>query len=260
MTKTALITGASSGIGLELANIHASKGDNLILVARSFEKMKALKFELENSYKISVHLIKKDLSLLDSAKEVYDEVKQKNIAVDYLINNAGFGDYGMFYETSWGKEQAMINLNITALTQLTKLFVVDMVARKSGKIMNVASTAAFQAGPSMAVYFATKAYVLSFSEAIQNELKDFGITVTALCPGATESGFTDAANLHESKLMKGKKLPSSKEVATFGYEAMMNGETVAIHGFMNKVMALSSQIFPRKAVVKILRQILDKSH
>jgi len=260
MAKTALITGASSGIGFELAKIHASKGDNLILVARSIEKMQSLKYELESSYKISVLLIKKDLSLHHAAKEVYDEVKQENINVDYLINNAGFGDYGMFYETSWIKEEMMINLNITALTQLTKLFVVDMLANKSGKIMNVASTAAFQAGPTMAVYYATKAYVLSFSEAIQNELEGTGITVTALCPGATESGFMDAANVGESKLFKGRKLPSSKEVATYGYQAMMEGKTVAIHGFMNRIMAISAQLFPRKMVVKMTRNIQNKAH
>jgi uncharacterized protein len=260
MNKTALITGASSGIGLELAKVHASKGDNLILVARSIEKMQTLKSELENSFKISVHLIKKDLSVQNAAKEVYDEVKQKNIVVDYLINNAGFGDYGMFYETSWEKELAMISLNITALTQLTKLFVIEMVARKSGKIMNIASTAAFQAGPTMAVYFATKAYVLSFSEAIQNELDGTGITVTALCPGATESGFMDAANVGESKLFKGRKLPSSKEVAIYGYQAMMEGKTVAIHGFMNRIMAVSAQLFPRKMVVKMTRNIQNKAH
>lgn len=260
MAKTALITGASSGIGLELAKIHASKGDNLILVARSIEKMQTLKSELENSYKISVHLIKKDLSIHDAPKEVFDEVKKKNIAIDYLINNAGFGDYGMFYETSWTKEEMMINLNITALTQLTKLFVIDMLANKKGKIMNVASTAAFQSGPTMAVYYATKAYVLSFSEAIQNELEGTGITVTALCPGATESGFMDAANVGESKLFKGRKLPSSKEVAIYGYQAMMEGKTVAIHGFMNRVMAVSAQLFPRKMVVKMTRNIQNKAH
>ena len=153
----------------------------------------------------------------------------------------------------------MINLNITTLTQFTKLYLQDMVARKSGKIMNVASTAAFQSGPTMAVYYATKAYVLSFSEAIDNEVSDKGITVTSLCPGATESGFQAAAAMEESALVKGKKLPTSKEVAEYGYKAMLSGKTVAIHGFMNYIMANSVRFTPRALVVKITRKMQDKS-
>jgi uncharacterized protein len=171
---TALITGASNGIGLELAKVHASKGDNLVLVARNKAKLDELKAELEKSYKISVYTIGKDLSASNAAQEVYDETKRQNIQIDYLINNAGFGDFGMFVETDWNKELQMINLNITTLTQFTKLYLQDMVKRKNGKIMNVASTAAFQSGPTMAVYYATKAYVLSFSEAIDNEVSEHG--------------------------------------------------------------------------------------
>jgi short-subunit dehydrogenase len=160
-----------------------------------------------------------------------------------LINNAGFGDFGMFLETDWNKEAQMIQLNITALTQLTKLYLKEMVKRGSGKIMNVASTAAFQSGPTMAVYYATKAYVLSFSEAIDNEVRDKGVTVTALCPGATESGFQAAAAMEESNLVKGRKLPTSKEVAEYGYESMMKGRTVAIDGFMKKIILPFSILF-----------------
>lgn len=256
----ALITGASNGIGLELAKIHASKGDNLVLVARNVTKLNELKNTWEKQYKVSVHTIEKDLSKPNAAKEVYDETTAKGLQVDYLINNAGFGDFGMFYETDWNKELQMINLNITTLTQFTKLYLQDMVKRRSGKIMNVASTAAFQSGPTMAVYYATKAYVLSFSEAIDNEVRDKGITVTTLCPGATESGFQAAAAMEESALVKGKKLPTSQEVAEYGYQSMMKGKTVAIHGLMNWIMANSVRFTPRALVVKITRKIQDKAH
>ena len=255
----ALITGASNGIGLELAKIHASKGGDLVLVARNKARLEELKFELENRYKVKVHTIGKDLSAINAAKEVYDETMQHNLRIDYLINNAGFGDFGMFAETEWNKELQMINLNITTLTHFTKLYLQDMVKRKSGKIMNVASTAAFQSGPTMAVYFATKAYVLSFSEAVDNEVRNQGVSITTLCPGATESGFQAAAAMEESNLVKGKKLPSSKEVAEYGYRAMMQGQTVAIHGMMNWILANSVRFIPRAWVVKITRKLQDKA-
>lgn len=257
---TALITGASNGIGLELAKVHASKGDNLVLVARNKSKLEELKVELEKAFKVKVYIIAKDLSGNNSAKEVYEETTQQNIQIDYLINNAGFGDFGFFVENDWNKELQMINLNITTLTQFTKLYLQEMVKRRSGKIMNVASTAAFQSGPTMAVYYATKAYVLSFSEAIDNEVRDKGVTVTTLCPGATESGFQAAAAMEESALVKGKKLPSSREVAEYGYKAMMNGKTVAIHGFMNWILANSVRFTPRAIVVKITRKLQDKAN
>jgi uncharacterized protein len=257
--KTALITGASNGIGLELAKIHASKGGNLVLVARNKSKLDELKSELENQFKVSVYTIGKDLSLSNAAQEVYNETTQQKIQIDYLINNAGFGDFGMFVETDWNKELQMINLNITTLTQFTKLYLQDMVGRKSGRIMNVASTAAFQSGPTMAVYYATKAYVLSFSEAVDNEVSDKGVTITSLCPGATESGFQAAAAMEESALVKGKKLPTSLEVAQYGYQSMLTGKTVAIHGLMNYIMANSVRFTPRSIVVKLTRKLQDKS-
>ncbi len=252
---TALITGASNGIGLELAKIHASKGGDLVLVARSITKLNDLKQELENKYKIKVYTIGKDLSKGNAAQEVYDETKVQKIEIDYLINNAGFGDFGMFVETNWDKELQMINLNITTLTQFTKLYLQDMVKRGSGKVMNLASTAAFQSGPTMAVYFATKAYVLNFSEAIDNEVSDKGVTVTALCPGPTQSGFQNTAAMHDSSLFKGKKLPTSKEVAQYGYKAMMKGQTIAIHGFINNILANSVRFMPRALVVNFTRKI-----
>ena len=254
--KTALITGASSGIGYELAKIHAAKGGNLVLVARNISKLDELKLELETQFKVSVYTIGKDLSLVDAALEVYNETSEKGIQIDYLINNAGFGHFGMFSDTEWEKEYQMINLNITALTQFTKLYLKDMLKRKSGKIMNVASTAAFVPGPTMAVYCATKPYVLSFSEAVDNEVREFGVSITALCPGATQSGFIAAASAEESALFKGKKLPSSKEVALFGYDAMLKGKTVAIHGFVNKALAFFVRLIPRKLVVAVSRKVI----
>jgi short-subunit dehydrogenase len=258
MNETALITGATSGIGYELAYIHAKHGGNLVLVARNKTKLEQIKKDLENNYNINAHIIEKDLSLKDSGKDVYDEIKNNNITVDYLINNAGFGDYGFFNDSDWGKLERMINLNITALTQLTKLFISDMIKQGSGKIMNVASTAAFQPGPTMAVYYATKAYVLSFSEAINNEVSGSGVTVTTLCPGPTKSGFQEAASLHESRLVKGRILATSKEVAEYGYNAMLKGKSVAIPGFVNYLIANSVRFFPRSAVVRVARFIQDK--
>jgi short-subunit dehydrogenase len=259
MKNTALITGASNGIGLELAKIHASKGGDLVLVARNKSKLDEIKTELEKQFKVTVYTIGKDLSEPDAAQEIYNETKKENIQVDYLINNAGFGGFGMFSETDWDNELKMINLNITTLTLFTKLYLRDMVKRSSGKIMNVASTAAFQSGPMMAIYCATKAYVLSFTEAVSNEVNGKGITITALCPGATETGFQAAGALEESKLFKGKKLPTAKDVAEYGYSSMLKGRTVAIHGMMNYIMANSIRFIPRAMVLKVSRKMIDKA-
>jgi uncharacterized protein len=252
---TALITGASSGIGLELATIFAKNNIDLVLVARSAGKLNDLANKLSN---VKVTVLSKDLSTATASKEVFDELNAKGIQIDYLVNNAGFGDFGFFHESDWSKQAQMIDLNIKSLTELTYLFGKKMVERKSGKIMNVASTASFQPGPLMAVYYATKHYVLAFSEAINNEMSDFGVTVTALCPGPTESGFQDGADLHESKLVKGKKLPTSKEVAEYGYKAMMRGKAVAIHGVMNYLLANSVRFTPRNMVVKLVRFMSEK--
>lgn len=258
MKKTALITGASNGIGLELARVHARQGDNLVLVARNKKKLDELKAELETSYKVKVHTIGKDLSVKNAAHDVFNEVKTLSLNIDFLINNAGFGHYGKFVENPWEKEEQMIQLNITALTQFTKIFLPGMIKRGSGKIMNVASVAAFLPGPLMAVYYATKAYVLSFSEAINNEVRDKGVTVTALCPGPTASGFQSAAEIDGIPLFDSNKIPSSKQVAEYGYKAMMKGKAVAIHGFQNRLMVGSLRLSPRNMVVKLVRMIQDK--
>lgn len=260
MKKTALITGASSGIGLELAKIHAQKGGNLVLVARNKEKLKQLKAEWEEKYSIEVHVLKKDLSEANAAQRVYDFTQKEKLKIDYLINNAGFGNYGLFQETQWQKEEKMIQLNITALTQLCKLYLKDMVKVKSGKIMNIASTAAFQPGPMMAVYFATKSYVLHFSEAIGAELKSSGVSVTALCPGPTASGFQSTAAMEESGAVKGKQLPTAKEVAEYGYQAMLKGAPVAIHKLSNRALVQLTRFFPRKWVTAITQKVMKKAH
>ncbi len=252
MRRTALITGASSGLGIEFAKIHAAKGDNLVLVARSKDKMNLLKTEIEKRHDITVYVIGCDLSNQNAAKSVYDELTAQKIQVDYLINNAGFGDFGMYTQCNWAKQLEMINVNITSLAHLTRLFLPYMVKNKYGRILNVASTAAFQPGPTMSVYFASKAFVLSFSEAIANELSATGVSVTALCPGATATSFKATAMLDSSNLFKGK-VADSKEVAEFGYKAMMKGKTVAVHGLINRIMAESVRFAPRKIVTAIAR-------
>ncbi len=259
MTKTALITGASGGIGYEFAHIFAQNQYNLVLVARSSDKLAELKNQLEKQYAIHCLVISCDLSELAEAKAIVDQVRSARTKIDVLINNAGFGDYGFFTETSWAKELQMINLNIISLTYLTKEFGKQMVAKKDGRILNVASTAAFLPGPLMAVYYATKAYVLSLTEAIANEFQGTGVSVTALCPGPTASGFQSAAALGESKLVKGKKMPTAREVAEFGYKALLEGKRVAIPGLSNKLQVFSARLMPRNLLTAVVRSMSEKS-
>jgi len=257
MSKTVLITGASGGIGYELAKIYADKNYNLILIARNLNKLNELE-KLCKTGTNNVYVFSCDLSKTNSATEVFNFCSSKNLQVDYLINNAGFGDYGFFHESNWDKQAEMLQLNIATLTHLTRLFLPEMVNRKHGKIMNVASLAAFLPGPLMSVYYASKAYVLSFSEALSNELNNTGVSITTLCPGPTESGFWNAADMSEISVIKGSKLPSSKEVALYGYQELEKENVIAIHGFMNKIMAFSVRITPRFLVRKIVRMIQDK--
>ena len=258
MNKTALITGAAGGIGQELARIHAEKGGDLVLVDRNMESLLNLKGELEGKHKISVHIVLKDLFLPAVPKEIYEELADQKIPVDYLINNAGLGDFGFFADSDWSKQENMINLNIKALTHLTRLFLPDMITRGNGKILNIASTAAFQPGPTMSVYFATKAYVLNFSEAVKNEVRNKGITVTALCPGSTESGF-HAAVMNDRPVKVRKRQPA-RSVAEYGYEAMMKGTGVVIPGLKNKLMAFSVRFLPRSTVAKMAGKIQMRKH
>jgi uncharacterized protein len=252
--QTALITGASNGIGYELTKLFAADGYNLVLVARSEKKMKELAADLQKQHGIQVTVLAKDLSEANSAADVYAELQQRGVHVDVLVNNAGYGSFGLFVDTDLDHELQMIRLNIETLTHLSKLFVRDMVQKRSGKILNIASTASFQPGPLMAVYYATKAYVLSFSEALANELQGTGVTVTALCPGATESGFQAKANMQNSKLVQGA-IMDAETVAIAGYRAMQKGQTVIIPGLQNRVMAMSVRFAPRKLITKVVRRI-----
>jgi hypothetical protein len=256
--KTALITGASSGIGKALAENFAKDGYNLVLAARGVIKMQALADDLQQRYKISVTVIGADLETNDGAAKLHADIKARNITISALANNAGYGTFGEFKNSALAPELAMMQLNMNTVVVLTKLFLPDLIATR-GKIMNTASTAAFQPGPYMAVYYATKAFVLSFSEAIAAELDGTGVTVTALCPGPTASGFQDKADMHESALVKGKKLPSADEVAAAGYRAMQRGQRVFVPGFMNWVMAQSVRFTPRNMVTMMVKQMSKPS-
>lgn len=257
MEKNVLITGASSGIGYEFAARFAKEGYNIIAVARNKQKLDELKRQLEKTYGIAVWIYAKDLSNQNEVHDLYETLKNEQLDVHILVNNAGFGLYGEFVETELQEELNMIDLNIKTLTHLTKLVVVDMVKRNEGKILNVASTAAFQPGPLMAVYYATKAYVLSFSEALSNELRHTNVTVSALCPGPTATGFVDRANLQQSKLFKSGVM-DVKQVVEAGYKGVMNNKTVIIPGVANKLLAFSVRFMPRKFVTNIVRKVQDR--
>jgi len=257
--QTALITGATSGIGKSLAYFFAKGYIDLVLVGRRELLLKELKEDLEKHYKIQVHTLKVDLSEKNASETIIAYTQQNNIFIEYLVNNAGFGDYGFFIDTNWQKEQQMIQVNITALTALTKYYAKEMAKKQYGRIMNIASTAAFQPGPLMAVYYATKHYVLAFSEAIANELSDKKVTVTALCPGPTVSEFQSTANAQKSKLFNDKKLPTADEVARFGYKAMMRGKRVAIHGGVNKLLALGVRFLPRNWTTHLVRILSEEA-
>jgi short-subunit dehydrogenase len=254
---TALITGASSGIGLELARVFAAHGTDVILVARQEGKLRALAAELQHAG-VRSDVIVADLAAPAGAASVFAAVQSLGVDVDILVNNAGFGSYGPFLESSLETSLAMIQVNIAAVTELTRRFLPAMVARRRGRIMIVASTAAFFPGPLMAVYYATKAYLLSLSEAIANELQGTGVTVTALCPGATESGFAAAAKQEDSKLIAGRKLTTSRAVAEEGYAGLLAGKTVVITGVSNKLSVLVPRLLPRRAVARIVRAAQER--
>ncbi|SHM75620.1 SDR family oxidoreductase [Polaribacter sp. KT 15] len=257
MNKTALITGASSGIGKEFAKIHAKTGGNLVIVARSKDKLLALKEALEKEYKIHVSVIEKDLTEKDAAKEVFNFVKYSKIEIDYLINNAGFGGIGKFHERKLEEDLNMIQLNIVALTALTRLFLPTFVEKNDGKILNVSSTASLMAGPMQAVYFATKAYVTSFSNAIAEELSETNVTVTTLMPGATETDFGKTSGMDKTSLFK--NTADANSVAKDGYNAMLNGDLDIISGVSlpQKLMLKAIPITPKKVLLKQVKKMQD---
>ncbi len=258
MSNTALITGASNGIGEEFAHIHAARGGDMVLVARSLDKLEALKSELESKHGVSVTVMTEDLSIAGSAEKVFAATEAAGIQIDILINNAGFGGHGKFHERDRAREEAMMQLNMATLTSLTHLYLQGMVKHNAGKILNVASTAGFMPGPLQAVYYATKAYVLSFSQAIAEELSDTQITVTALCPGAVKTGFVAEGNLEGVEIFD--KAASAESIARFGYAAMEKGKLVVINepalGFM---LTWIIPLLPRKVLLKISRKAMEKT-
>jgi len=256
--QTALITGASGGIGYELAKLFARDHYNLVLVARSGDKLIQLADDLQRQFSIVVKTVALDLVATPSPQFLFDQLQREGIAIDILVNNAGYGSFGKFAGMPLEDALGQINLNITALTALTRLFLSPMVERHSGKIMNVASTAGFQPGPLMAVYYATKAYVISFSEALVNELKKSGVTVTCFCPGATETGFATRAGNDKTRLFQKFGPMNVKTVAADGYRGLMKGKTLVISGTKNWLVAESVRFAPRKVVTAISRWITEE--
>lgn len=251
--QTALITGGSGGIGLELAKVLARNGYDLVLVARTRDALEAAAGQIEGKQDVNVHVFAADLRRREAPEAIFDFLHNENIPIEILINNAGFGLGGEFAETELTRELEMIQVNIAALTHLTKLFLPPMIKAKSGRVLNVASTAAFQPGPLMAVYYASKAYVLSFSEALSEELRHSGVTVTALCPGPTRTDFATTAEVTNSRLFSLFGSADAGDVAEYGYRAMMNGTRVAIPGFRNKIVAQANRFAPRAITAKVAR-------
>ena len=255
--QTAIITGASAGLGLEFARLFARDKYNLVLVARSGPKLAELAEQLRAEHDITVKTIPLDLGLPGSSQTLFEETQRAGIHVDILVNNAGYGMSGEFSQIPLEESYGQIQLNITALTLLTRLYLGPMLERRSGKIMNVASTAAFQPGPLMAVYYATKAYVLSFTEAIADELRTSGVGVTCFCPGATLTEFQKRARTEDSRLFKRLMPMDAKTVAADGYRALMEGKTLAISGFRNWLVAESVRFAPRKMVTALSRWVAE---
>jgi short-subunit dehydrogenase len=258
MGNTALITGASSGIGKELARYHGARGGDLVLVARNEDQLKALKKEMEYKYGIGVMVVNADLARPEAANQIFAATEQAGLQIDILINNAGVGGHGKFHQRELARDQAMMQVNMVSLVTLTHLYLQGMVERKSGKLLHVASTAAFLPGPLQAVYYASKSFVASFSQAIAQELAGTGVTSTALCPGPVATGFAAAGDLDGVKVFD--KAASAASVAECGYEAMLRGDLVKInekglHFLLNWVVPF----LPRKTVVKISRKTMEKS-
>ncbi|MEW8322633.1 MAG: SDR family oxidoreductase [Candidatus Thiodiazotropha taylori] len=256
--NTALITGASSGIGEALARIHAGKGGDLVLVARSRNKLETLQVELESQQGVKVTVIVADLSDPEAANEIFSRTEAMGIVVDTLINNAGFGGHGLFHERDLAAEQQMMQVNMVSLTKLTHLYLQGMVVRQRGRILNVSSTASFMPGPLQAVYYASKAFVTSFTQAIAEEVSEYHVTATALCPGAVDTGFVKAGNLEGIDIWKNAK--TAESVAEYGYRAMQQGRLVAINEKgLDLMLNWIIPLLPRKLVLKLSRQAMEKS-
>jgi uncharacterized protein len=253
--QTVLITGATGGIGYALAEIFAQNGYNLALTGRNLEKLTSIKERWEQQYNVDIKYCFKDLAVSTTPDEIYQALRAEMIDVDILVNNAGFGLLGEFSRSSLSDQLEMLQVNITALTHLTRLFLPDMIQRKRGKILNVASTAAFLPGPGMAVYYAAKAYVLSFSAALSHELRSSGITVTALCPGPTDTGFQARAGMAHADLFKRMSIMSAEEVAAIGYRGLLKGKPIVITGTLNTFGAFMTRFIPRTWLMNIVNTL-----
>jgi len=251
--KTVLITGASSGIGLELADLFAGDGYRLVLVARNRSALRELGDQLQSRYGVEVRISPKDLAHPAAPVELYQELQEAGIVLDVLVNNAGFGGSGKFLETDWNNEAEMIQVNIVALTHLTKLFFPQILARE-GKLLNIASVAAFAPGPYMSIYYASKAFVLHFTEAVAEELSGTGTTVTCLCPGPVITNFQQRAHVGESH-NKSPLLVDVREVAQAGYEGMKQGKRVVIPGWKNRLLTQGLRFSPRSLVTKAISKM-----
>lgn len=257
MKDLILITGASSGIGMELTKILASKGYDLVLTARRKDRLDQLKAELQARHNVNVHPFPMDLSNADNAVRLYDQIRSKGLRVTMLVNNAGFGDYGAFTETSLSKEMDMIHLNISSLVTLSKLFGKDMSERKYGSILNVGSLLSFFPFPYYSVYAATKSFVLSFSEAIRTEFANSGVRVSVLCPGPTDTEFTSDKMLNTNSYQS-MKMESATTVALKGVDLLLNKNTSSVVGFLNKVVASTPRFSPRWMTLKINKHMASQ--
>ena len=255
--RTALITGASSGIGLELAHLFAHDGYRLVLVARSRGALRQLGDDLQSRYSVEVRVSPKDLAHPAAPVELYQELQEAGIVLDVLVNNAGFGGSGSFLKTDWNNEAEMLQVNLVALTHLSKLFLPQIRARE-GKLLNVASVAGFLPGPYMSVYYASKAYVISFSEALAEELRGTGTTVTCLCPGPVETGFQKRAGTGSNQMMKSPLLVDVREVARAGYEGMKQGKRLVIPGWKNRLVVEALRLSPRSVTTKMVSRMHEK--
>ncbi len=250
--ETVLITGASSGIGLELAKCFAGEGCRLVLVARNQDALNTLADELRREHKIETVVLPADLSQPEAPKRIFDELAAKKIAVDILVNNVGFGLHGSFAELSLQRQLEIVKVNVAALVELTGLFLSQMTQRKNGGILNVGSVAGFVPGPYMAIYYASKAFVQSFSEALAEELRDTGITVNVLCPGPTTTNFGNVARGNKVRTAQSKAM-TAEAVARYGHDAFRNDQTIAIPGLKNQILVFATRVFPRRLMRKVIK-------
>jgi hypothetical protein len=253
--NTALITGASAGLGKDFAHLFAADGHDVVLVARRREKLEQVAAAVVEEHGVEAHVVPADLADAESPQRLYDEVAAKGLTIEYLVNNAGFGSNGAFAELDMARELAIVTVNISALAHLTGLYLPEMLERDSGRILNVGSTAGFLAGPYMATYYASKAFVNHFSEALWHEVNGTNVSVTVSCPGPTATEFAEVAKIDEAKLFKKGGAAKSIDVARGAYKAMHKGKRMIVHGFMNKLNVVGIRMGPRGAAHRIAKRL-----